>query len=194
MYSTIDILSAEHVALSTLLRAAMSIVVDSRERRQPPDFDILRAMLFYVAEFPERHHHRKESMLLFPRLRARTLLARSLLDRLDEDHLRGEARIRELEHALTAFQVLGESRREAFESALRQYVEFHQIHMGLEEKNVFPLARQVLQERDWEELDAEFEADRDPLTGAQPQDEYAALFVRLRQHLSATWAAESGRT
>jgi hemerythrin-like domain-containing protein len=186
MYSTIDILRAEHVALSTLLRAAMAIVVDSRERGELPDFDALRAMLFYVAEFPERHHHRKESMLLFPRLRARTPLARPLLDRLDEDHLRGEARIRELAHALTAFQVLGESRRAEFEAALRHYVDFHRTHMGLEEGNIFPLALQVLQARDWEELDAEFDADRDPLTGAQPQDEYAALFVRLRQHLSSS--------
>ena len=188
MHSTIAILRSEHVALTTLLRSALLEVVEARERNVAPDFDLLRAMLFYVAEFPERHHHRKESMLLFPRLRARTLLARPVLDRLDEDHLRGEARIRELAHRLTAFQVLGASRQVEFESALRQYVDFHRIHMGLEERDIFPLALQLLQPRDWEELDAEFAADRDPLTGAQPQDEYAALFVQLRAQLPAVLA------
>jgi hypothetical protein len=31
-----------------------------------PPFDVLRAMLFYIDEFPERLHHTKESELLFP--------------------------------------------------------------------------------------------------------------------------------
>ena len=35
------------------------------------DFALLRAMLFYVDEFPERLHHHKEDELLFPRVRAR---------------------------------------------------------------------------------------------------------------------------
>jgi hypothetical protein len=34
-------------------------------------FDVLRAMLFYIDEFPERLHHPKESDLLFPKLARR---------------------------------------------------------------------------------------------------------------------------
>jgi len=185
MYSTIRILHSEHTVLVALLRAAMSIVEKSREQGRLPDFAALRAMLFYIAEFPEQHHHRKESALLFPRLRARTPLARPLLDHLDGDHARGEARIRELEHALAAFEMLGESRRTAFESALGRYVDFYLVHMSLEEREIFPLAEQVLHARDWEELDAEFTAARDPLTGADPQAEYVELFDRIRQHLPA---------
>ena len=173
MYSTIRILRSEHTALVTLLRTATSLVVEAREQARMPDFALLRAMLFYIAEFPERHHHRKESELLFSRLRARTPLARALLDHLDDDHARGEARSRELEHALTAFELLGESRRAAFEAALERHVDFCLVHMALEEREIFPLAERVLQARDWEELDADFAVGPDPSTGADPQAEYA---------------------
>ena len=184
MYSTISILRSEHAALVTLLRTATSLVAKSGEQGGSPDFPILRAMLFYIAEFPERHHHRKESELLFPKLRARTPLARSLLDHLDDDHVRGESRVRELEHALTAFEMLGESRRALFEKALGRYVDFYLVHMSLEEREIFPLAERVLHARDWEELDVEFMACRDPLTGADPQAAYVELFARIRQHLA----------
>ncbi len=188
MYSTIRILHAEHTALVTLLRAATWQVAKAREQGRAPDFASLRAMLFYIAEFPEQHHHRKESGLLFPKLRARTPLARPLLDHLDGDHARGEARIRELEHALTAFEMLGESRRAAFESALARYVDFYLVHMSLEEREIFPLARRVLHARDWEELDAEFTATQDPLTGAAPQADYIELFARIRQQFPTAFA------
>lgn len=183
MHSTIRILRSEHAALVTLFRSATEELARSRQQHGLPDFALLRAMLFYIAEFPERHHHPKESALLFPRLRARTPLARSLLDRLDEDHARGDMRIRELEHALVAFEMLGEGRRAAFERALGRYVDFHLAHMSLEELEIFPLATRMLQARDWQELDAEFEACRDPLTGAESDSECVVLFEQILQRL-----------
>jgi len=186
MDSTIQILRSEHAALVTLLRTATTELARSRQTGALPDFALLRAMLFYIAEFPERHHHPKESSLLFPRLRARTPLARSLLDRLDEDHARGDARIRELEHSLIAFEMLGDSRRAAFEFALERYVDFYLVHMSLEEREIFPLATRVLQPRDWEEIDVEFQSNRDPLTGAPPEAECVALFERILERFAAS--------
>jgi len=183
MHSTIRVLRSEHAALVALLRTGTSMMARSRELAELPDFALLRAMLFYIAEFPERHHHRKESELLFARLRARTPLVRPLLDRLDDDHARGPARIRELEHALIAFEMLGESRRAAFEAALERYVDFHLVHMSLEEREVFPLAENVLHAHDWEELDVEFSAAIDPLTGVEPEADFVRLFARIRPHL-----------
>ena len=141
--------------------------------------DSLRAMLFYVDEFPEQRHHRKESELLFPMLRARTPLARDMLDKLDADHARGEHMIRELEHALLGFEMLGDSRRLAFEEAAQRYVDFYLAHMALEEREILPLAERVLTEQDWLDLDQAFEANRDPLPGHEPEADYRALFTRI---------------
>jgi hemerythrin-like domain-containing protein len=177
--STLSIIREEHAALAAMLRSILLLLGHHRRQRTLPDFAALRAMLFYVDEFPEKRHHRKESELLFPKLRARTPLARELLDRLDADHARGERRIRDLEHALLGFEMLGEPRRDDFEEAAAVYVSFYLAHMALEEKEILPLAERVLTAEDWADLDAAFAANRDPLTGHAPDTDYAALFSRI---------------
>jgi hypothetical protein len=66
--ATARIIGAEHEALAAVLRTMM-MVNDARHHDQAPDFKSLRAMLFYVDEFPERLHHVNATMMLFPRLR-----------------------------------------------------------------------------------------------------------------------------
>lgn len=175
----LDVIHDEHQALAAMLRSLTMLLQQARREGAMPDFAVLRAMLFYVDEFPERLHHTKESELLFPKLRARAPELAAVLDRLDADHARGEAAIRELEHALLAFEVLGEARRDAFEQAADRYVRFYLEHMGIEEGEVLPAARRVLDAADWAELDAAFGAHRDPLTGHEPSEEYRPLFQRI---------------
>src|SRR5262245_51750375 len=105
-HKAIEIIRGEHAALAAMLRSILLLLAQHRRDGTLPDFAVLRAMLFYVDEFPEKRHHRKESELLFPKLRARTPLQRELLDHLDLDHARGEVRIRDLEHALLAFEMM----------------------------------------------------------------------------------------
>src|SRR5215208_6158277 len=119
-HTTTRIIRDEHAALAAMLRSIILLLAQHRRQGTLPDFAALRAILFYVDEFPERRHHRKESELLFPKLRARTPLAREMLDRLDEEHGRGERRIRDLERALVAYEMMGEARRDAFEQLARQ--------------------------------------------------------------------------
>jgi hemerythrin-like domain-containing protein len=178
-HATITIIREEHSALSAMLRSILLLLAHHRQQHTLPDFTALRAMLFYVDEFPEKRHHRKESELLFPKLRARSPLAREVLDHLDADHSHGEHDIRELEHALLGFEMLGESRRLDFEKAAERYIEFYLAHMALEEQRILPLAEQVLTDDDWRELDAAFSANRDPLTGHEPEVDYRALFTRI---------------
>lgn len=177
---TLRIIRDEHAALAAMLRSIPMLLAQHRQDSSLPDFRALRAMLFYVDEFPEKLHHRHESELLFPKLRARTPLARGQLDRLDADHARGERDIRDLEHSLLGFEMLGEPRRAAFEQAATRYVKFYLAHMGLEEQAILPLAEQHLTPADWAELDEAFQTHRDPLTGKhEPQPDYRALFTRI---------------
>ena len=184
-HTTTRIIRDEHAALSAMLRSILLLLAQHRREGTSPDFAALRAMLFYVDEFPEKRHHRKESELLFPKLRARTPLSRELLDRLDDDHARGERKIRNVEHALLGFEMIGEPRRQAFEQAVERYVDFYLAHMALEEREILPLAERVLTEGDWAELDEAFGANRDPLTGHEPDVEYRALFTRIVNTLPA---------
>ncbi len=178
-HATTRIIREEHAALSAMLRSILLLLDQHHRQRTLPDFAALRAMLFYVDEFPEKRHHRKETELLFPRLRARSPLSRDVMDHLDGEHASGERRIRDLEHALLGFEMMGEPRRQAFEHAAEGYVSFYLAHMAMEEQQILPLADQVLTDDDWAELDKAFGANRDPLTGHEPEADYRALFTRI---------------
>jgi len=178
-HAALRIIRDEHRALAAMLKSLLMLLELHRRQHTPPDFAVVRAMLFYVDEFPEQRHHRKETELLFPKLRARTPLQRELLDHLDHDHSSGERRIRHLEHLLLGYEMMGEPRRAAFEQAAREYVHFYLEHMAEEERLILPLAEQVLSDEDWAELDEAFLANRDALTGCAPAREYEALFSRI---------------
>ncbi len=178
-HPSLTIIRDEHGALSAMLRSLSMLLAEHRRHGSLPDFSVLRAMLFYVDEFPGKLHHTKESELLFPKLRARCPEVAATLDKLDRDHARGEKAIRDLEHDLLAFEVLGEARRSAFENAVERYIEFYLSHMAVEENEVLPLAMKHLTAEDWAEIDAAFLANRDPLTGHEPADQYRPLFSKI---------------
>jgi hemerythrin-like domain-containing protein len=177
---TLDIIRDEHQALAAVLRSLKMLLAQAAREGSKPPFDVLRAMLFYVDEFPERLHHTKETELLFKRLRVRAPELKDTLDRLDHDHARGERAIRDLEHALLAYEVMGEPRRVAFETALERYVGFYLEHMAIEENDVLPAAQRALGAADWADLDAAFAANRDPLAGRhEPEEPYRQLFKTI---------------
>ena len=177
--AALAVIRREHVALVAVLRSLSTLVGDAHRRGRDPDFAVLRAMLFYVDEFPEHLHHVKESTMLFARLRELAPQRCRVLDPLDRDHAQGGARIRALSHALTAWELLGEPRREAFKRALGAYVDFHLEHIRVEETVALPLAVELLGDADWQMLARAFGLHRDALAGAEPEALYAGLFERL---------------
>ena len=66
-HESLRIIRDEHAALAAMLRS-LSLMVERGPDSDPEKFfDVLRAMLFYIDEFPERLHHPKESELLASR-------------------------------------------------------------------------------------------------------------------------------
>ena len=173
------VIRAEHQALAAMLRSLTMMIKMARDQRRPPPFDVLRAMLFYIDEFPERLHHPKETTLLFPKVRERRPDLAAVLDALDQDHHRGEASVRELQHRLLAYELLGDERRLDFEAAAERYVDQYLRHMAAEESEVLPAARDALSAADWALLDAAVADHRDPLAGNDPSGAYAPLFQKI---------------
>jgi hemerythrin-like domain-containing protein len=177
---SLRIIHDEHDALSAMLRS-IGMMVDRGPGNDPESFfDVLRAMLFYIDEFPERLHHTKESELLFPPVARLAPETRETIEQLEKDHQRGESTVRELQHLLLAWELIGDSRRGAFEATAKRYLAFYLEHMRLEETVILPVAQKVLSAADWDELDAAFATNCDPLTGKYPRDPaYDRLFTRI---------------
>lgn len=184
--SSLQIIRDEHSALAAMLRS-LSMMVDRGPGDAPEQyFDVLRAMLFYIDEFPERLHHPKETQLLFPPVLKLAPETAEAIDRLEKDHAYSEVEVRVLQHHLLAWELLGESRRKTFEVAVRRYLEAYLAHMRLEETVILPAAERVLGEADWKALDAAFALNCDPLTGKYPRDPvYDRLFTHIVMHAPA---------
>ena len=187
----VRVIRAEHDALAAMLRTLPLLLDAQRRVGTPPDFGALRAMLFYVDEFPERLHHAKESELLFPKLRARAPDLRDVLDDLDGDHAQGERAIRELQHSLLAWEQMGEVRREKFEQQLKVYTARYLRHMKREETEVLPRAAGVFTADDWAELDEAFGSHQDPLA-PRPGQAVDEAYAPLRQRILAALPAPFG--
>ncbi|MFZ2293590.1 MAG: hemerythrin domain-containing protein [Polaromonas sp.] len=179
-HASLQIIRDEHSSLAAMLRSMLMMV-----ERGPGDspqnfFDVLRAMLFYIDEFPERLHHTKESELLFPRVVRAAPAVMDAVARLDNDHINGEKAVRELQHLLLAWELLGDLRKPVFVEQCKRYVDFYLEHMRLEETVILPEAEKVLTDAEWQELDAAFAKNCDPLTGKYPPDPaYDRLFTRI---------------
>lgn len=179
------IIADEHAALAAVLRSLLLMVQQGPGDEPERFFDVLRAMLFYIDEFPEQRHHPKESDLLFPKLMRADAGAIDVIRRLEDDHMRGESRVRELQHLLLAWELIGDMRRAVFVQAAEQYVSFYLDHMRTEESQLLPLAEKVLSAGDWAELDHAFQQNRDPLAGGLRDPCYDRLFARIVRHAPA---------
>ena len=190
MHPTIQIIRDEHSNLAAVLRSIGLLLSESRRRRIVPDFQVLRAMLFYIDEYPEKVHHTKESALLFPKIRARSADAAKVIERLDGDHARSHRAVLNLQHDVLALEMMSEApdaeaRRICFEDKMHAYIVAYLDHIRVEEVEILPLAERVLTGADWAELDAAFMANRDPLTRRDGDDAFRPLFKRILMTLPA---------
>ena len=183
IHTSISVIHEEHASLSAMLYSLRLMIERGMEDQPAVFFDVLRAMIFYIDEVPEKQHHTKESELLFPAIARRTDDGGELISQLESDHRQGEKAVRELQHKLLAWEILGESRRKEFEETADLYIDFYLNHIRLEEKYLIPQALKVLTATDWKELDKAFEKNSDPMSQQQPRDPvYDRLFTKIVMH------------
>jgi len=175
----LQVIRDEHAAVSAVLRSLLQMLERDPDEESERYFDVLRAMLFYIDEVPERRHHPKESDVLFPKLLRVAPQLMPVIKKLEDDHMAGEHRVRELQHLLLAWELLGDSRRPAFDEAARKYVRFYLEHMRTEETELLPVAQEALSEEDWAQLNAAFHAKGDPFASGDRDPVYDRLFTRI---------------
>ena len=186
VYPALQIIRDEHNALAAMVRSLGMLVDRGPQGEAGRFFEVVRAMLFYIDEFPERLHHPKESNHLFPKVARAAPDVIPVLHRLESDHQHGERRVRDLQHLLTAWELLGEGRREAFVAAANDYIRFQLAHIELEESEVLVPASKLVPASDWQELENVFAAGADPIAcGATRHPAYDRLFSRIVQRAPA---------
>jgi hemerythrin-like domain-containing protein len=178
MKDAISILKSEHRSISAVLHGLKELARMAQDAKVRPRFQVLRSMLRYMDEYPERLHHPKENDHIFSRLVAREPSARLLVEELQAEHEEGAHLIRELERSLLFFEEGWPAGAREFQQAVDAYADFHWKHMRKEEHELMPLAERALTAEDWKAINAAFAENRDPIAGMQERD-FEQLFSRI---------------
>ncbi len=147
-----------------------------RDQKAAPAF--IGPVLDYFEHFMDGCHHKKEDEYLFRILRQRSDKAWPLLDRLQAEHRNGPQNLAALRLQL-ADTAAGRSSVSELAEALRLYLNDQKAHIRSEEKDIYPLASEVLTAADWAEIDQAFLDNDDPVFGSAARAEFRELFHKV---------------
>lgn len=175
IHASTRILQEEHGRLRAVLQAMRQLVRSIAGGARPPGCKVFRAMLLYIVDYPEKLHHPNEERL-FALLQLRTESVNDEITQLRDQHIRGEAMVRALEHKLMQYELDREAGFAPFAKAVEEYICFSSDHMRLEEQTVLPAAERYLTEQDWNAVDLAFGANRGAPGGSADKRSFDNLF------------------
>ncbi|SAK91461.1 hemerythrin HHE cation binding domain-containing protein [Caballeronia hypogeia] len=175
----IRIIGLDHQRLAAVTTTMQGFVRALGVGGPAPGPIVLRAMLYYIREYPEQFHHPLEDRYLFAALRRRTDHLDDVLDQLHGEHMEGDARLRNLEQSLTRFELKGEAALPGLRTLMDQYVGFCANHRRVEETVILPVAGRLLSESDWAQMDAACSDHLDPFGAASSEGESFESLYRL---------------
>ena len=171
----IQIIQDEHRKLWRVA-STINIVADEMDAGSPVPTPFFHAVFDYIEGFIDHAHHPKEDDFLFRLLRQRSDKAEAVLLQLEANHQHGPATLRALRNDLAR---AAQGNCGAFTAALRSYTKNLEEHIRTEERDILPLARQVLLPEDWAIVDKAFADNEDPLFGQQATEQYRELYHRI---------------
>ncbi len=180
----ISIIKSEHLNLGAVLYSLEKLVEEIDSGKQA-DFSIFHGLLTYLDRFLDRYHHPKENLYLFPAVLRRAPESEAIIHELGQQHTEGEILLVETFKALSAYEFSGAQEWPRFRDSVLRYCEFERDHALKEEKEILPLAEEKLEAEDWEQIDAAFGENRDPMFGQDWSTEFSDLFDQLVNRLPA---------
>lgn len=169
----------EHRSLAAVIHALQQLLDEAQRTNRPPGIELLRAMLFYIEQFPERLHHPKEDAYLFAKLRQRTHECDALIDGLEAQHREGAAQFAALKQEVQALESGAARALPRLVQAVQDFAQSQWAHMSAEENLLLPAASRHLQPGDWAEIAEAFGGNRDPRFGTETDASFADLASRL---------------
>jgi hemerythrin-like domain-containing protein len=152
--------------------------VSAASRRRPIDRETVRSVMHYMTEHPDAYHHPREDAM-FVRLEQRDPRLRKRIAAIERAHRTLGAAGRELLAAAEREPARGGDDAELAER-IGAYVSAQREHMTIEERDLFPRARQLLDDRDLAGIERDFRRVTDPIFEASVRDAYAAYPAIVR--------------
>ena len=174
MSQVIAALERDHANIAKLLEILESEIL-AIEVGKTPDYPLMQDIMRYLAQHSDRFHHPKED-LIFAQLLKRDPGVRADVEDLIKEHVVIGLAGQEFAGLLSASGVDSVAVREQLGASGFDYIRALREHMLREEKKLFPLAMEVLTEKEWQVIDAAVNAIDDPLFDEMTADDYQRLY------------------
>ena len=177
MHEVLQALHEDHVNLSRLL-TLVKRELERSARGEDIDYSTMLDVLDYIENYADNVHHMHENAI-YDRLKQSHPERAAMVDELSNEHRRLS------ESTLHASQLLSAALndvivdRQKVEESVASYVAEQFEHMGMEEREVFPLIQQTFEAADWQYITEQFQRRDDPLFGAQIENRYRTLYDAL---------------
>ncbi|MCW8846545.1 MAG: hemerythrin domain-containing protein [Gammaproteobacteria bacterium] len=173
MQNVLKTLHTEHAHICRVLdflEAQLGVL----EQGGIPEWDLMGDVMHYMTNFPDLYHHPKED-LIFKRLRERQSGAVADIDEILAEHHELAGMGSRFRAAIQEVECGSVMSVKDFSKMARAYIDVQRRHVELEERVLFPLARQFLVPDDWQEVDEAIESRSDPVFGSMVKDEYKLI-------------------
>lgn len=174
MCQVIAELERDHANIAKLLDLVESEILAIGVGKTP-DYALLQGIMRYMTQCPDRFHHPKEDVVFAQVLKC-VPGARANIEALVDEHDSIGLAGRKFDRLLHASVVDSVDVREQLVTAANSYIRALREHMLKEERNLFALAKAVLSETDWRDIDEQVDAIEDPLFDAMIGNDYERLY------------------
>ena len=168
-------LNDEHRYMNLLIET-LDEHVENIDTAGTGDYFLMQDIVRYLHDYPDKVHHPTED-LMFDKLVRRDPGSDKKVARLKRDHDRlSKQTARLLELLEIAANARSPKAADDVRSASSTYIGSLKRHMRVEESDLFPSAVRCLTHMDWNSIEANLEANQDPLFGGEVGRDYRALY------------------
>jgi len=175
----LQIISNEHRSLWQL-----TVILDELRKQlgkpaEDPDAELFEMILNYIEQYIDRVHQPMEEAFLYRAVLDRSSEGNDMIAELQREHASSPEIVTRLRTQLTTLVHHYPQGVAEFQAALEDYISMQRRHMMKEEGELFPLARKILTDVDWDRINTAFADSEGPLFGENARVEFRALMSRI---------------
>jgi len=179
MSEALQTISNEHRSMWQVSVVLEELCKQCGDAQQKPDAELFELILEYIEQYIERVHQPKEEAYLYRAVAERTAEGAEMIEQFRREHAASPEIVGRLRSQLHDLMKHFPEGREQFRVDLESYITLLRTHIQREESDLFPLARRVLTDVDWDEIDAAFADSHDPKFGEESRAKFRALLSRI---------------
>ncbi len=182
MVNEISKLRKEHVNFKKLLDL-LDAQLDIMHRGETPDYQLMTDILYYMTQYSDLFHHPKEEAIFSLLVERDSNVAQNVAELTRQHHMLAEsgAHFHEKLENVINDEIM---QLEKIEAPGHLYITMLRDHMDEEEKSLFVLAEQRLNDDDWKKIKIRKRSKPDPIFGTGVEKRYRLVCRQLAQTVS----------